>query len=166
MKHLLLLFSTTFWHCYQQQQWQYYCCCCCCCQPHSHPTGSGLNLHLLANCQCGNKSSDSIGIFQSFNTWVLEYHVRVSITLMFEHMNIWLFGYFDVFSLKHFHIWIFSSDAVVRFFAIMFPQPAIAAPILQISSLKKQKNVKMSLCECFRWQWVEKNKGLNISTNI
>ena len=99
MKHLLLLFSTTFWHCYQQQQWQYYCCCCCCCQPHSHPTGSGLNLHLLANCQCGKGSSDSIGICQYFNTWVLEYHVRV-------HFDIWIFDCLDTLMISH---WSYST---------------------------------------------------------
>ena len=50
-------------------------------------------------------------------------------------------------------------DAVVRFFAVMFDR---ATPPLQILLLMKQKNVKMSLCECFQW-CVENNKGLNIS---
>ena len=53
------------------------------------------------------------------------------------------------------------KDALVRFFAVMFSRHSAAPP--QILLLMKQKNVKMSSCECFQW-WVENNKGLNIST--
>ena len=49
-------------------------CCCCCFQTHSHPTGSALNVHPLANCQCGNASSNSISIFKRYsNIWTFKY---------------------------------------------------------------------------------------------
>jgi len=49
-------------------------CCCCCFQTHSHPTGSALNMHPLANCQCGNASFNSISIFKSYsNIWTFKY---------------------------------------------------------------------------------------------
>ena len=114
MKHLLLLFSTTSWHCYQQQQYQYHCCCCCCCQPHSHPTGSGLNLHLLANCQCGNEFSNSIGIFQSFNTWVLEYHVRVHFDVWtYEYLIVWILWCFLIEAFPHLDILIWCCCEIL-----------------------------------------------------
>jgi len=109
------------------------CCYCCCFQSHSHPTGSSLNLHPLANCQCGNASSNSISISRH---------------LYIQNFNI------QTFDIQHLNIKIFRCDAVVRFFAIMFDR---ATP-LQILLLMKQKNVKMSLCECFQW-CVENNKG-------
>ena len=77
--------------------------------------------------------------------WIFQQHwnIMFEFTLMFEHMNIWLFGYFDVFSLKHFHIWIFSSDAVVRFFAIMFPKPP---PLLLFYKYPRLRSKKMWKC--------------------
>jgi len=69
------------------------CCCCCCFQTHSHPTGSALNVHPLANCQCGNASSNSISIFKRYsNIWTFKYlstsKLEYSTIQIFEYQHI------------------------------------------------------------------------------